>query len=315
MLLGFAVGIAAGALGFGGGFIITPALFALGLPMNVAVGTGIAQIAGVGIIGTIRHGRLGNVDGKLGLVLSVGAIFGVETGAYAIQVLKRVGQVDIAVSITYVVVLGVLSIYMMRESYKKMKTSTSRDVVVTEGQIRKKSVNMPPMIMLPMSGIRSVSIWIILAAGYSTGLLAGFMGVGGGFVGVPLLIYMVGIPTAIAIGTQLFVLIFSSSYGGLTHALKGNVDVQIAIIMLIGSASGAWIGPMASKYLKGPNMRFLFGVCAALVAVSTVFKLSGTVLNSWVLTLVSQIVIFGLAISLCCFILVVVLIKSRNMKC
>jgi len=127
---------------------------------------------------------------------------------------------------------------------------------------------------------------MILVSGYSMDLLAGFMGVGGGFIGVSLLIYLIGVPTATAIGTQLFVLVFSAGYGSLTHALKGNVDMSIVAVMLISSAFGGWIDPMASKY-KGPSIRLLFGICVALAAVSTALKLGGTILKSWILTLIS----------------------------
>ncbi len=313
-MLGFAVGIIGSGIGLGGGLLITPALLALGLPMNIAIGTSISQTVGAGIISTIRHGKFGNVDVKLGLVMLVGAVLGVETGAQAIQTFKIFGRVDLVVSISYISIAGILSFYVLNEALRNKGTSTNDSVFVRGFAGEFRNIRVRPMINLSNHGINSVSLWIVLLMGYLIGLIGGFLGVAGGFLGVPLLIYFIGVPTPIAIGTQLFMIMFSSSYGALTHALKGNINFLIAFIMLIGILFGAWIGPIATKAFRPSIIRLLFGSALGLATLSMIFRFIGKILSLWTFTIISQATIFGMLVSLSCIILVGVFRERKPKK-
>jgi uncharacterized membrane protein YfcA len=303
IILGFGVAVIASCLGFGGGFIITPALFTLGLPLNIAVGTSITQTVATAIISSIKHRRLGNVDLKLGLFLIAGSIFGVESGANLIQLLKVFRKVDLVLGLTYILIIGLLSAYIIYKTLKTRKSITREHDFIPISSNEMKSSRFSLIVSFHSSGIGSISIWRILLIGYVIGFIAGLLGVGGGFLGVPLLIYVIGAPVPIAIGTQLFMIVFSSGYGVLTHAFKENINFQIASIMLIGTLLGAWIGPIATSCFRIPNIRFLFGTVLGFTCFSMIFKLAGNLLNSSLLIQISQLIIFGIIGSICCIIL------------
>jgi uncharacterized membrane protein YfcA len=170
------------------------------------------------------------------------------------------------------------------------------------------------IISLPDLNISNISIWKILLIGYMIGLTAGLLGVGGGFLGVPLLIYVIGVPTPVAIGTQLFMIIFSSSFGFITHAFKENVDFQISSIMLIGTLIGAWLGPIATNCFRILNIRFLFGAILGFASLSMIFKLTGNILDSSILIQISQVIIFGIIGTINCVILGKILSEVRRKK-
>jgi len=140
---------------------------------------------------------------------------------------------------------------------------------------RVQSVRLPPMIKLPASGIEEISLWAILGVGLATGFLTGMLGVGGGFIRVPALIYVLGVPTHVAVGTDLFEIVFSAGYGTLTHALKGNVDILMALIMHTGAAIGAQIGALGTRYVSGPRLRIAFAFLPLLGAVLLVLSMTG----------------------------------------
>ena len=131
------------------------------------------------------------------------------------------------------------------------------------------------MISLPASGINSISIWSVLSVGFVTGILAGFLGVGGGFIRMPLLVYILGVPTHVAIGTDLFEIIFSAGYGTLTHAVKGNVDIMMALVMHTGAAIGAQIGAVSTRFFSGPRIRLLFSILPFIGAILVILRLLG----------------------------------------
>jgi uncharacterized membrane protein YfcA len=136
-----------------------------------------------------------------------------------------------------------------------------KDVIAFEFVSRRMhSIKIWPMISFPQSGIASVSLWVVIGVGFVTGVLAGFLGVGGGFIRMPMLVYLIGVPTHVAVGTDLFEIIFSAGFGTLTHALKGNVDIMIALVMGTGAAVGAQIGAVSTRFFAGPRIRLLFSV-------------------------------------------------------
>jgi len=305
VLMGFLVGVLSGFFGFGGGFIITPFLFTSGLPMNVAVGTSIAQIMGTAVIATMRHRRLKNVDVKLGLITTTGAIVGVEIGAQLIEHLKRLSLevLDFSVSLVYVFLLGTISTFMSWEAWKSKRRGKAENPKNRTYKIAR-HIKIPPMISLSESGISSISFWLILSLGLVTGVTAGFVGAGGGFLQVPLLIYLIGCRTTVAVGTNLFGMLIASIYACFSHALKGNVDIFAALYMLAGSAVGTQIGVSATKHVKEENLRLAFGACVGSIALSVAFEFLSRAYLIRFLGLLSQAVLVLTVFSLSSFIII-----------
>jgi uncharacterized membrane protein YfcA len=271
--VGFVVGILGGFFGVGGSFLAGPALFAAGVPMNFVVGTDLAHIVGKSIVAARKHRTLGNIDMKLASIMVVGTIGGVETGAQVIQALKRTAHIDMAVGVTFVVILLGISVFMGWEGVKTLRSQrqggTNRrraDVSVAKRDHsalahiaqRIHRISLPPYISLPVSGIERVSLWAILLVAYGGGFFSGFLGGGAGYIRMPAFIYLLGIPTHIAVGTDLFEIIISAGYGTITHALKGNVDILIALVMHTGAAIGAQLGATLTQFFIGPWIRLAF---------------------------------------------------------
>ncbi len=279
--IGLLVGIMGGFFGVGGGFIAGPLMFWLGVPMNFVVGTDLAHMTGKSIVAAKRHRTLGHVDIKLGLIMIAGTIVGVESGARIIEMLEVSGKVDTVIGIAYVVILLIISGFTAWESIRALRMIRTEHLDVKEalgfaGVTRHiQKFRVPPMISLPASGIGSISLWLIIGVGFITGLLAGVLGVGGGFVRMPMLIYVLGIPTHVAIGTDLFEIMISAGYGTITHALKGNVDVMMALVMHTGAALGAQIGAVLTRFFAGPRIRLLFSLLPLIGVVMVLLQLAG----------------------------------------
>lgn len=277
MSVGFLVGILGGFFGVGGGFLAGPMMFWAGVPMNFTVGTDLAHMTGKSIVAARRHRALGHVDLKLGGFMIVGTVMGVEIGARIIEALQDTGVLDLSIGVTYVIILLIISGFTAWESIRAIQMVRTdqidvKDAVGFKGLAKRvQGIQIPPMVSFPVSGIECISIWMVLGVGFMTGLLAGSLGVGGGFIRMPMLVYVLGIPTHIAVGTDLFEIIFSSGYGTITHAIKGNVDILMALVMQTGAAIGAQIGATATRFFAGPRIRLAFSflplVGAALVLV------------------------------------------------
>jgi hypothetical protein len=193
----------------------------------------------------------------------LGTVPGVELGAQIIESLKRVHAVDQVIGGVYVVLLLGIGAFMAWEGWQAVQhAQTASDRPVRGRRILQamRALRLPPMIRLPVSGIESVSLWTILGVGFVVGLLGGALGVGGGFLRMPALIYLVGVPTHVAIGTDLFEIIFSAGYGTVTHALKGNVDIIMALVMHTGAAIGAQFGALSTVHFSGPKIRLSFSL-------------------------------------------------------
>jgi hypothetical protein len=271
--VGFVVGLFGGFFGVGGSFLAGPALFGLGVPMNFVVGTYLAHIVGKSIVAARKHGSLGNIDLKLAGFMVIGTIAGVESGAQLIQYLKKTAHIDAVVGGSFVLLLLGISAFMgwecwrtlqMQRREKQMgketeKGSSRRDVSAFR-HIAKiiQDFSLPPFINLPVSGLKRVSIWSILIVSLFGGFFSGFLGGGAGYIRMPAMVYLLGVPTHVAIGTDLFEIIISAGYGTLTHAFKGNVDILIALIMHTGAAIGAQIGATMTQYFTGVRIRLAF---------------------------------------------------------
>ena len=282
MSVGFLVGILGGFFGVGGGFLAGPMMFWTGVPMNFVIGTDLAHMTGKSLVAARRHRALGHVDYKLGLTMVMGTIVGVEIGARIIEALQESGSLEYTIGITYVVILTLISGFTGWESIRAIQMVRTDQIDVEDAvgfkglSKRIQAVNIPPMVSFPVSGIESISIWMVLGVGLFTGVLAGSLGVGGGFIRMPMLVYVLGIPTHVAIGTDLFEIIFSSGYGTITHALKGNVDILMALVMQTGAAIGAQIGATATRFFAGPKIRLAFSVLPLIGAILVVVRLFGT---------------------------------------
>ena len=261
IVVGFVIGVLGGFFGVGGSFIAGPALRLVGLNWNFAVGTDLAHIVGKSVVAARRHRALGNVDLKLGLIMAIGTIGGAEIGAQLIQMLKRTGNVNLVVSIVSIVVYLSISTFMVWESRKSLATvkPNSKSDHSAFGHVTRaiQRFNLAPVVHLPQSGVK-ISLWIILAVAFVGGLFSGFLGGGAGYIRMPSMVYVLGIPTHLAVGTDLFEIIISASYGTFTHAVKGNVDILIALVMHTGAAIGAQIGAIATQYFAGPKIRLAF---------------------------------------------------------
>lgn len=279
--VGFLVGILGGFFGVGGGFIAGPMMFWTGVPMNFVVGTDLAHMTGKSIVAARRHRSLGHVDMKLGAFMVLGTILGVEGGAQIIELLQAAGNIDVVIGVIYVVILLGISAFTAWESIRALRLVRTdqidiQEAISFEGFTRRiQAINLPPMVSFPVSGIESISLWMILFVGFLTGILAGMLGVGGGFIRMPMLVYVLGIPTHVAVGTDLFEIIFSSGFGTITHALKGNVDILMALVMHTGAAIGAQIGATATRLFAGPRIRLAFSFLPLIGAILVLSRLLG----------------------------------------
>jgi len=309
--IGFSVGILGGFFGVGGAWVVTPALNIFGFNMAYAIGTDLAHIFGKSIVATRKHGKMGNVDVKMGLLSIVGSVIGVEIGARNVMWLTARGIAGPVVRYSYMVMLFGLGAYMLYDYFTKDKRAAKAAAKVEaegpEPPPQKKGWRtLPPMIWFPVSGVRA-SLWVILFVFFLTGWLSGFLGVGGGFIRMPALIYLIGCPTAIAVGTDLFSVVFTGAYGCFTYALKGRVEIFAALIMLCGAAVGAQIGVAAVRYIHGYGIRLLFAIMIILAGASVTFKQ----LN---FTTLAGITVMGAALAMCLVIIVLMIQGVRKEK-
>lgn len=280
--IGLVVGLLGGFFGVGGGFLAGPTMLLLGVPGHFVVGTDLAHMTGKSIVAARRHRALGHVDLRLGVLMIFGTIFGIEAGAQVIEHLERLapGTLELILNGIYLILLVSISGIMFWEgsqAHRKIadETMSAREAsTLASITLRIQRIRIPPMIELPASGIESVSLWLILGTGLATGFLAGMLGVGGGFIRMPALVYLLGVPTHVAVGTDLFEIVFSAGYGTLTHALKGNVDVLMALVMHTGAAIGAQMGAQATRYVSGPRLRTAFAFLPLVGAVMLVINLA-----------------------------------------
>ncbi|MBI4800801.1 MAG: sulfite exporter TauE/SafE family protein [Desulfarculus sp.] len=279
VLIGFSVGCIGGFFGMGGAWMVTPGLNILGFPMAFAIGTDIAHMAGKSMISTMRHAKFGNVDYKLGIAMIIGTMFGIEVGAQLIMYLERMGTVGPVVRWVYVVLLALIAWLVFYDYAKAVKAdkaavagggkATGQGGINWAPALHK--IKIPPMMEFKQAGI-TCSVWLPMIVAFFTGILAGFLGIGGGLIRMPALVYLIGAPTHVAVGTDLFEVMISGLYGAFTYSLKGRIEMVAVFVMLTGAAIGAQIGVVATKYAKGYGIRILFGCAVLCCLVSVVLK-------------------------------------------
>ncbi len=281
IILGIGVGIIGGFFGMGGAWMVTPGLNILGFPMAFAIGTDIAHMAGKSLISTMRHGKFGNVDYKLGIIMLIGTVVGFEVGAQMIMWLERLGSVDKVVRFMYLILLALIAWMVFHDvSVKKRK---EREALAAGREVDKLAtgvewhktfhkLKIPPMIHFKAAGL-TCSAWLPILVSFLTGWLAGILGIGGGLIRMPALIYIIGCPTHVAVGTDLFEVMISGLYGAATYTYKGRTELVAAIIMLVGASVGAQVGTVATKYIKGYGIRVAFGLAVVGCGISVGLKI------------------------------------------
>lgn len=276
VLIGFSVGVIGGFFGMGGAWMVTPGLNILGFPMAFAIGTDMAHIAGKSMISTIRHSKFGNVDYKLGIVMLAGTMVGIEIGAQIVMQLERLGIVGSVVRWVYVFFLALIA-FMVFYDYAKAVSNKKKGITGehgTEGITWYKTlhkINIPPMMHFHRAGI-TCSAWLPILVSLLTGILAGFLGIGGGLLRMPALVYLIGAPTHVSVGTDLFEVMISGLYGAFTYSMKGRIELVAVFVMLTGAAIGAQIGTVATKYSKGYGIRIAFGIAVLCCMISIILK-------------------------------------------
>ncbi|OCX64668.1 permease [Thioclava sp. SK-1] len=264
--LGGLVGLLSGLFGVGGGFLITPLLFFIGIPPAVAVATGANQVVASSVSGVLAQFKRKAVDVRMGLVLLVGGLVGSGFGIIIFNILQSLGQIDLAVQLSYVVFLGGIGMLMFLESLRAMRRSKKG------GKRGKRHIHtwvhkLPLKIKFRASGLY-ISVIPPILVGVCVGILAAIMGVGGGFIMVPAMIYLLGMPTKVVIGTSLFQILFTSAFTTMLHAVTNqSVDVMLALSLIVGGVIGAQFGSRLGALLKAEQLRILLAVLVLSVAI------------------------------------------------
>lgn len=260
--LGGMVGILSGMFGVGGGFLMTPLLFFIGIPPAVAVATEANQIVASSFSGVLAHFRRKTVDLKMGTVLLIGGLTGAALGVVVFNYLKSLGQVDLLVTLCYVVFLGVIGSLMFVESVNALRKSRKAGATAPKRRQRGWIHTMPFKMRFRTSGLY-ISVIPPLIVGLFVGVLSAIMGVGGGFIMVPAMIYLLGMPTKVVVGTSLFQIIFVTAFTTMLHATTNfTVDVVLAVLLLVGGVIGAQFGTVIGARMPAEQLRVLL---AALV--------------------------------------------------
>lgn len=275
--MGAAVGFLSGMFGVGGGFLMTPLLIFSGVPSAVAVGTEAAQIVASSVSGAFAQWRRRNIDIKLGVVLLLGGILGSIVGVQLVKILRRIGQFDLFVSFTYVVFLGIIGTLMLIESINTIRKTRAGKPPATRKPGDHSWIHGLPLKMRFHRSKLYISAIPPFMIGAFVGLLAAIMGVGGGFIMVPAMIYILRVPTNVVVGTSLFQIMFVTAATTILHATQNyTVDVVLALELMIGGVIGAQFGAIAGEKLRGEQLRFLLAGLVLLVALRMAYGLVAT---------------------------------------
>jgi uncharacterized protein len=270
--MGTLVGFLSGLFGVGGGFLMTPLLIFIGIPAAVAAATDAAQITAGATSGALSHSRLGNVDFKMGFFIIGGGWTGGFVGVQLVRVLRNLGNFDFFLKLVYVLVLGFIGLTMLREGIKAWQRRSATGEP-PRGALTLFFARLPLQAEFPKSGLRC-SILLPIVAGFVVGVLAAFLGVGGGFIMLPTMIYIIGIPTRVAVGTDLFQIVLTSANVTLQQAITNHtVDIMLAIALFAGSIIGAQFGVMASRRLRGEQIRVFLALIVLVVMAILLFQL------------------------------------------
>ncbi len=272
--LGGLVGILSGIFGVGGGFLMTPLLIMFGIPPTIAAASDSNQIVGASTSGTLAHYKMGNVDFKMGILLLIGGVVGGTLGVQVIKVLRQMGNADFLIKITYVLMLGFVGSYMFIESLQALrKKEVQATAPKKESRYAKLIGKLPWQTDFTKSGVR-LSFLMPLVLGTFVGILAAIMGVGGGFIMVPVMVYLLRMPMHVVVGTSLFQILFTCVDVTIMQSYSNHtVDFILAMILLLGSTLGAQFGAKISKKLKGDQLKILLASLVLIVMVKMLLDL------------------------------------------
>lgn len=266
--MGAGVGFLSGMFGVGGGFLMTPLLIFYNIPPAVAVATEANQIVASSFSGALAHMRRGSLDIKLGIMLLVGGICGSAVGIVIFSSLRQAGQLDLIISILYVVFLGTIGSLMVIESLNAIRKSRAEGDVPTQLPKQRPWINSLPFKVHFHRSQLYLSVIPVLVLGFFVGVLASIMGVGGGFIMVPAMIYLLRVPTNVVIGTSLFQIMFVTMFTTIAQAATNQtVDIVLAFILMVGGVIGAQWGAHAGQKLKGEQLRALLGLIVLAVCI------------------------------------------------
>jgi uncharacterized membrane protein YfcA len=276
LVLGGAVGFLSGVFGVGGGFLLTPLLIFIGVPPTVAVASSANQLVGASVSGVLAHWRRGNVDFKMGAILVFGGFLGSFLGVWIFGLLRRIGQIELVINLSYVLLLGTLGGLMLVEGTRALLRRRK------PGAGRRKLhqhtwVHGLPLKMRFRRSKLYISALLPLGLGFAVGILSAIMGIGGGFVMVPAMIYMLGMPTAVVPGTSLFQIIFVAANVTILQAVNNRtVDAVLALLLLVGGVLGAQIGSRLGSHLRGEQLRIMLAMLVLLVALKLAYDMTAT---------------------------------------
>jgi uncharacterized protein len=273
--MGAAVGFLSGMFGVGGGFLMTPLLILAGIPSPIAVGTEAAQIVASSVSGALAQWRRRNIDIKMGTVLLAGGLVGSVAGVQAVKVLRRTGQFDLVITLCYVILLGIVGALMLVESLSTMRKAqqTGKAAAARKPGQHNWIHGLPFKTRFPRSKLY-ISIIPPILIGLFIGFLSGIMGVGGGFILVPAMIYLLKMPTNVVVGTSLYQIVFVTAATTIMQAWWNHtVDIVLAILLMVGGVVGAQLGAAAGARLNGEQLRFLMAALVLLVALRMAYTL------------------------------------------
>ena len=272
--MGGAVGFLSGLFGVGGGFLMTPLLIFIGVPPPVAVGTEANQIVASSVSGVLAHWRRANVDFKMGFVLLLGGFVGSSLGVILFKYLQNLGQLDLVIKLSYVIFLGIIGFLMLWESSRTI--IRSRSAAARRGKLHQHNwFHGLPFKMRFRKSKLYISAILPFLIGATVGVMSAIMGVGGGFIMVPAMIYLLGMPTSLAIGTSLFQIIFVTANVTFLQALTvQTVDILLAVLLLPGAVIGAQFGSKYSLRMRGEQLRALLALLVLGVCVKMIFDLT-----------------------------------------
>ena len=330
VFLGLIVGMLGGFFGVGGGFLITGGLLVFGVPPVYAVGTGLTLVMGTSIINTLKHRNLGNVDFKLGLLMVTGTIPAIFLAEWVNGTLEAAGIAGPVIRYVYVGFLGSLGLFILYDYWRTRmrRDSPGGDVEeITTAALteRVRSLRIPPhrvgipgvggistYVTLPVSGIERISVFVPMGIGFSIGFIAGLLGAGGGFILMPVLIFVLGVPTVIAIGTDLFQIIITGSVGTFAYAISDRVDPTMAVLMLAAASIGAQMGTAATRMVEPSRIRFLYGLLIMTGAVAVAMEeVSQSVESASALSIMASVVLLGSGGGMC-LLLLVMMARARR---
>jgi len=322
VLTGMTVGMVGGFIGVGGGYMVTPALIVFGFPGYMASGIDVMHIAGKSVVATIRHRQLGNIDWILGLTMVGGTMMGVEMGVRLLNYTKALGLSGIALLTGSVGIMIGLFLYTQIETHKAQKKineltkagkTVGRELSVSTLPLFFQNIALRPIVRCHTARI-VISMWVIVIIGIATGVLAGFFGVGGGFIRVPALVYIAGATTHIAVGTDLLEIVVSGGYGALRQYMSGNVDMIAVWFMIIGAMFGAQFGSIATSFVRGPAIRYILSYSLVLATTGAFLRLFYmlTAQKYEFLNFFAVVFTLGEMIFLCLFIMTLVIFSVRH---